>query len=169
MIRLVRIMEGLPTNAQRRAVALDVWQAYGGPIADLKRAVERERKATARAAIEGQVLARNGPLFSAELGDNKGTTEAISSVVPPVPPNSRVFEVPKSIQEALSKSDFLGGCSALHRPEYWKAEIRANPRLNYAGEVLKAEAWIQAHWERRPRKRPGQFLHRWLSKAEAPE
>lgn len=160
MIRIARIIDNLGTNDDRRAVAFEVWRTYGGTLPDLRRAVERERKAAQRDASDSDPTV---PDLLGQNGDNSGTAGAISPTPPPA------FQVPESIRIALSKSDFLGRAETLRKPEYWKAEIRAYPGVDYAKEVLKAEAWCQSHPQERPRKRVGQFIHRWLSRADREE
>lgn len=53
----------------------------------------------------------------------------------------------------------------LWNPEYWRAEIRAFPRLDYAAVILEAEAFVHASSAYRPRKRFRQFMHRQLRRA----
>ncbi len=84
-----------------------------------------------------------------------------------------VFQVPESISKALGRCSFLGAAVTLRSAEFWRdfwrAEIRANPGVNYAQQILKAEAWVHSHWTRRPRKHPDRFLHNWLGNAEREE
>jgi len=89
-----------------------------------------------------------------------------SPTPPPVPVQ---FEIPNSIRTALSKSPILGKAITLQRPGFWQAEVRANPGVDFAAEVLKAEAWIAANPGRAPRRDHGRFLHNWLARAERPE
>jgi hypothetical protein len=79
------------------------------------------------------------------------------------------FQVPESISKALGRCSFLGAAVTLRSAEFWRAEIRANPGVNYAQQILKAEAWVHSHWEKRPRKYLDRFLHRWLGNAEREE
>jgi hypothetical protein len=91
-------------------------------------------------------------------------------VLPPLtlPPSatSVVFSIPVSIREALSKSLILGKAARLRDARFWQAEIRANPGVNFAAEILRAEAWIASNPERAPRKNFARFLHTWLSRSE---
>ena len=92
--------------------------------------------------------------------------------VPPGPPSSapsRKFQIPASVFEALSKSRILGAVVRLKAAEYWQAEVRANPGVDFGAEVLKAEAWMMANPDRAPRKNYARFLHTWLSRAERAE
>lgn len=88
---------------------------------------------------------------------------------PPVARPTRGFQIPTSVQQALDRAPRLGADPRLRVPAYWQAELRANPGVDLAGEVLKAEAWIVANPDRAPRKRLGRFLHSWLERAEAAE
>lgn len=160
MIRMARIMESLPTNAERRAVALDVWRTYGGDLPDLKRQIERERKAAQRDALECPTKV---PEMSLNFGDKTHENGTISPRTPLT--SERSFQIPESIQLALNKSDFLRTAPVLWKVEFWKAEIRANSEVDFAHEILSAEAWCQANEHRKPRKRVGQFMHRWLRRA----
>ena len=157
-VKLARILETFP-EADRRTLANQVWRTYGGPLSG----TERSRQSRERyAAI---------PLLEATIAE-AGTLQNATASVSPGPPSSatsRKFQVPASIQEALGKSKILGKVSRLQLPEFWQAEVRANPGVNFAGEVLKAEAWMAANPERAPRKNHARFLHTWLSRAERQE
>ena len=170
MIRVARIMESLPTNDDRRVVAFEVWRSFGSPQ-DLKRAVERERKQARRDTLECPTAPT---LFLGQSADNPGTIRGQSADNPgtirpnsPTPPASGgvVFQIPDSIRTALQKCEFLGKASVLWNPEYWRAEIRAFPRLDYAAVILEAEAFVHASSAYRPRKRFRQFMHRQLRRA----
>jgi hypothetical protein len=75
------------------------------------------------------------------------------------------FKIPDSIATALDKAPSIGKDHRVHRPEFWQAQVRANPGVDYAAEVIRAEAWIQANPERAPRARVSAFLARWLARA----
>ena len=45
-------------------------------------------------------------------------------------------------------------------------ELRANPGVNLAAEVLKAEAWLTTNPKRAPKSDVPRFLHSWLSRAD---
>jgi hypothetical protein len=78
-------------------------------------------------------------------------------------------KLPDSIAAALGRAPRLGAEPTLRRPAWWQAEVRANPGVNYAAEVLKAEAWIIANPTKAPRRNLSRFLHAWLGRAERPE
>lgn len=161
MLRITRIFEALPANAERRGLALDVWKTYGGTLEELKRLCDRERKAAQRDALEppGHV-----PLFAGQNGDKIGTEQGQNGVISPTPPRSSVvFQVPDSIRTALSKCEFLSS-RLLWTPEQWRAVIRATPGVDYAKQLLEAEAWCQTNPDRRPKKRIGQFMSRWFKR-----
>ena len=76
-----------------------------------------------------------------------------------------VFKTPAPVTSALDRAPRLGAVSRLRLPEWWQAELRANPGVDLATEVLKAEAYLVAHPERHYR-HLDRFLHRWLGHAE---
>lgn len=78
------------------------------------------------------------------------------------------FAIPSSVMRALERAPRLGATARLHDPAFWQAEIRANPGVDLAEQVLKAEAYLTAHPERHYRKL-SVFLHNWLSRADREE
>ena len=76
------------------------------------------------------------------------------------------FHIPASVSSALDRAPTLGAVTKLRDPTYWQAEVRANPGVPYADEILKAEAWLKANPARAPRKDFPRFLHTWLGRAE---
>ena len=156
-------MESLPTNDDRRVVAFEVWRSFGGPLIDLVRAVERERKQALRNASECPPTVPELSLESpAIVPEKNGQSDGIP---PHTPPTATRFEVPNSIRTALKKCPILGKFSMLWKPEYWQAAVRAYPNLDYAQVVLAAEAFVRASPSFRPRKRAGQFMNRQLQRA----
>jgi len=139
-------------------LALDVWRAYGGPLTELRRLIERERKASARDRAE---CPDSVPLLSLEspavVPQETGQTR---SVFPQTPftAGEVAFEIPQSIRTALRKSPILGSAKTLWKPDYWRAQIRAFPSLDYGRVILDAEAYLQSNPARRPRKRIGTFM-----------
>ena len=81
-------------------------------------------------------------------------------------PRRIVFHVPASVTAALDRAPILGAVDRLRRPEFWQAEVRANPGVPYADEILKAEAWLSANPSRAPRKDFPRFVHTWLGRAD---
>lgn len=79
------------------------------------------------------------------------------------------FALWPEIDRALKRCPFFGKVSKLDEPDWWLAQLEANPTVDLVSEVLKAEAWVHSNPERTPRKRPRQFLHRWLAHAERDE
>ena len=77
-----------------------------------------------------------------------------------------VFQIPTAIVAALSRCPTLGQVPRLKDPRWWQAEIRANAGVDFAQELLKAEAWIVSNPRRAPRKDFARFLHFWLSRAD---
>jgi hypothetical protein len=89
-----------------------------------------------------------------------GPMAAPDSTRPPV-----VFKIPAPVSEALGRSPKLGAVARLRLPAWWQAVLRANPGVDLAAEVLKAEAYLVAHPERHY-KRLDRFLHGWLGRAD---
>jgi hypothetical protein len=81
-------------------------------------------------------------------------------------PPGVVFSIPASITAALGKAPTLGAVPMLARPDWWQRQVRAHPGVDFARELLRAEAWIAANPARAPRKDLAGFLWRWFSKAE---
>lgn len=76
------------------------------------------------------------------------------------------FQIPKSIAEALARAPRLGSDARINSPAYWLAEIRANPGIDCAAEVLGAEAWMAANPKKAPRNDLPRFLHSWLRRVD---
>lgn len=79
-------------------------------------------------------------------------------------PPLRPFKVPV----ALDRTVILGADRRLRNGDWWRAEVRANSGVDFAAEILKAEAWLVAN-PKRPRKDLSRFLHNWLARAERRE
>jgi len=76
------------------------------------------------------------------------------------------LKIPPSILTALDQTVQLGQVPRLRTIGYWQANIRAtNGHVEYAQEILKAEAWLMANPSRAPRKDLARFLNNWLSRA----
>jgi hypothetical protein len=89
-----------------------------------------------------------------------GETPPAAGLAAPTP----VFQVPESIVRALDGAPRLGVVAAIRDPAFWQAEIRANPGLDLAVEVRKAEAHLigsSAHYKRLKR-----FLHDWIKRSQ---
>ena len=76
------------------------------------------------------------------------------------------FSIPKSILEALSQCRRLGGAAVLQKPMFWRAEVRANEGVDFAKELLKAEAWLESHPSQANKQDWAKFIHGWLGRAE---
>ena len=89
------------------------------------------------------------------------------SVVTPAAPVTGVeFKVNSEIVAALAQAPKLGAVTRLWTVDFWRAEVRANPGVDFAPELLKAEAWLAANPQRAPRKDLARFLHNWLARAD---
>lgn len=155
--RIARILD--PIAQEHRATVIQIlrdrYQLGGMTGAERKRRFEeRWRTGTERS-----------PVTEPENENGTGTGNATA----PASFEKIVFKIPESIEQALRKSRILGQASALWNPLYWQAEVRANPGVNFAAEILKAEAWMISNPDRAPRKNFGRFLHTWLSKSERNE
>lgn len=76
------------------------------------------------------------------------------------------FKIPSSITDALNRAPALGKAPRLRDPAWWQAQIRANPGVDLAAELLKAEAWMRSNPSRAPKSEPARFLHSWLRRAD---
>jgi len=86
-----------------------------------------------------------------------------------IPPRVGIeFQIPDSIQAALERSPILGHVPRLREAPWWQAQVRANGRrgVDFAAELLKAEAWLTTNPQRAPKKDHARFLHTWLGRAE---
>lgn len=81
------------------------------------------------------------------------------------PTNGIQFHTPEKIREALRRCPRLGAVPALDAPAFWQAELRANPGVDFPGELLKAEAYLTSHPERHYKRLSG-FLHNWFARAD---
>lgn len=88
----------------------------------------------------------------------KGTGEE-----PAVNGSTPSFRVPEDVWAALDRAPRLGAVPKLRTPEFWQAEVRANVGVDFAREILKAEAWMVAN---QPKKKLAAFLHNWLGRAD---
>jgi hypothetical protein len=90
-----------------------------------------------------------------------------AQTVPASPPATNGFHIPTSVTTALAKAPRLGGDPRLNSVRFWQAEIRANNGIDFAAEILKAEAWMVAYPKKAPKSDLPGFLHRWLTKTKA--
>ena len=100
----------------------------------------------------------------------KEVGEGVSAVALDAPASSRPapqFQIPDSIRAALAKCPTLAQTPKLLDPAWWQAEVRANNErgVNYAAEVLKAQAWIASNPTKAPRKNLPRFLHNWFARS----
>src|SRR5262252_297925 len=96
-------------------------------------------------------------------------TRGSGVAVPDALPTSRpavTFRTPPEYLAALDRAPKLGRSAVLRRPEFWQAQLRAHPGVEFQDEVLKAEAWLTANPKRHIRDFP-RFLHKWFARAYA--
>ena len=79
------------------------------------------------------------------------------------------FRINASITEALDRAPRLGAEARIRTPLYWQALVRAHGGVDYAHEILKAEAWMVANPGKAPRKNLARFLASWIGRAERPD
>lgn len=112
---------------------------------------------------EGKGVEGNREMAPAEpspgTSDNGASAPTGKVAAPPA-------EIPPAVVKALERAPRLG--PFLHDAAWWLSEMRANPTVDHAAELLKAEAWCRSNPERAPKKRPRAFLHRWFERAEHP-
>jgi hypothetical protein len=109
---------------------------------------------------EGAVEAGRGGSDTAPEGS--GTTEVTPENGPARPPVT--FRIPATVVSALDRAPILGQVQRLRDPSWWQAELRANPSVDLAVQVLRAEAWIKTNPQRAPRKDHAGFMHGWFAR-----
>jgi hypothetical protein len=116
--------------------------------------------------VEGKGMEGRGGAVAGAAGilANDPASSAGALAVP-APVNS--FRIPSSVAGALAKAPRLGSTARIVTARFWQAEIRAHNGIDFAGEVLNAEAWIEANPKKAPRSDLAGFLHRWFKKAKA--
>lgn len=87
---------------------------------------------------------------------------------PTRPPSAIAFEIPESVRQALTRAPILGAVKRLQEPAWWQAQVRANGRrgIDFAAELLKAEAWLTTNPRRAPKHDYARFLHTWLGRTD---
>lgn len=98
-----------------------------------------------------------------EQGPGIAGDSVADSVESPARPGV-VFQIPESIRSALSRTPRLAESPRLTRPDFWQAQIRARPEVDFPAELLKAEAWIAANPKKAPKSNMPAFLQRWFAK-----
>lgn len=85
-------------------------------------------------------------------------TDSAPSSAPPFLMNDR-------LKGALERSPAFKPLPQLRKGEWWQAQIRANPSVDFPGEILKAQAWLLSNPSRAPKSNLVRFLHNWLARA----
>ena len=75
------------------------------------------------------------------------------------------FRIPERITKTLDRCPKLGAVPRLRTPEWWQAQVRARPAVDFPAQVLEAEAWLRSNPKKAPRSDFPAFLNRWLRKA----
>jgi len=119
--------------------------------------------------LEDSVLARARGSGIRDQGSgikDQGSRRGVDAerLTPPAIPATE-FQIPESITKALGRSPRLHSITRLHLPSYWQSQIRARPGVDFAAELLKAEAWCTANPTKAPRSDVPAFLSRWFAKA----
>ena len=144
----VSFEEGKKDNPER-CVTWTHWQRY-------------QRDSTVAERVKRLRSKRRG-----EEKRSRGEVEEKRKPPPSIPPPVQ-FHVPARIEEALGRAPTLHAVAKLHTPAFWQAQVRANSGVNFADEILKAEAWLTSNPGRAPRKDLARFLHNWLARADRP-
>ena len=84
----------------------------------------------------------------------------------PLKPPPSVFKIPASVEEALNKLAVLGQVRRLRDPAWWQSHVRAYGQVDFAKELLKAEAWVVTKGPARYRDK-ARFMHNWIVRAAA--
>jgi hypothetical protein len=101
----------------------------------------------------------------AKRREEKRRKEEIRTPLTNTPPVEPPKPIPESIKTALASTRLLNATPKLWDPSFWQSNIRAtNGRIEYAQEILKAEAWLAANPTRAPRKDLARFFNNWLSR-----
>jgi hypothetical protein len=129
----------------------------------------RQAEASSQSEANPRLLSvpiRSVPIQSLIQETGHHDASANGSPRPPLIPGV-VFRIPDPVCSALDRCKHLGATDRLRRPEWWQAELRANPGVDLPGEVYKAEAYLVNHPEKVKRyKRLDLFLHGWLGRAD---
>lgn len=123
-----------------------------------KGAKKRMKEFRARSASVTRPLQRNLP----EVLDSPSPTTTKETTTPA----SIEFIVNDEILHALSQCRLLGAVPRLKTPAFWQAMIRAYRKIDYAAEVLKAEAWLAAN-PGRPKTDLPRYLANWFKNADS--
>lgn len=151
------------SDAFRKAIGDAIWHAFAMPCPipeqEPEQEQEQEQELGGGESERGNqdAPAAKPPSPTLELSGNGARSAAAT------------FRIPDSVVQALNRAPRLGSAPRLRDPAFWQAELRANPGVNLAAEVLKAEAWLTANQHRAPRKDLARFLHNWLVRAERDE
>lgn len=98
--------------------------------------------------------------------EGKGTAGTPSGDSEETPsPLRPAFQIPESIRTALTRTPRLATALPLQTARFWQAQVRARPSVNFAQELLKAEAWLEANPTKRPKSNLPAFLQRWFARA----
>jgi hypothetical protein len=129
-------------------------RAAAGRLGGLAKAKAGAKQQVRRSYPTGSAPARPGPTQEEEKKD-RGAEDASS------PPPA--FQIPMSIEFALNKCPTLG--HHVRAPQFWQAQLRSKPGVNFAAQLLEAESWVVANPTRAPRKSVPAFLNRWFRRA----
>lgn len=180
-----KITTGQVAEALDRIAALGLIQIYDSGAGEvyaafpswhehqrINRRQESQLPAPDEPSVNGHVIMseRSVKVHGSFTGDRKGSegserkeaTSSTSSV-------NVHFNIPESVVNALDRAPALGQPPRLRDPAWWQAEVRANPGVDFAAEVLKAEAWLRTNQQRKPRKDLARFLHNWFTRADRAE
>jgi hypothetical protein len=128
---------------------------------------ESRRRAATRGNLASEVVSEEViEEVSEEVGKRRNVRQdgaAPPDGAAPRPP-AVIFRIPDPITEVLDRLPRFGTVRRLRTSAFWQGMLRAYP-LDFAGELKKAAAWIEANPRRAPKRDVPRFLHRWFAKA----
>ena len=83
-------------------------------------------------------------------------------------PSSIQFRINAAILSALDRSVHLGKVPKLRDPAWWQAQVRAVGHVDFAQELLKAEAYLVTKGPQLYRDK-ARFVHNWFARVPRPE
>jgi len=139
------------------SVSMRNWLKYQGDYSTLRVRKFREMKRSKRRGEEKRGEEKKKRVSPSVLPLTSNGSNGHSEAPP--------FIIAASIVSALDKCARLGAEAKLRDPQWWRAEIRANPGVDIPRELLRSEAYLASHPEKHYKRLPV-FLHGWLGRAD---
>jgi len=143
----------------------------------IRRSLARARETSRGLGEASRTLAldqgsRKGSRIKEGIKETREGSRALDESPTPTTPlqnslNGRkpAFVINETILAALDRAPQLGAVKRLRTPQFWQAQFRANPGVDWSAEIFKAEAYLVAHPERHYKRLEG-FFHSWLGRAD---